>query len=159
MSHLHSDHVSGVQLVKNAKKILVSEKEWQDTIDHRINYIPGMWKGIDFEKFGFNTSEYGPYGQSFDLYGDDSVIFVHAPGHTNGLAATIIKNRGKYLLLTSDIAYSRQAWQEQTLSTLLVDKEKAKKSLQWVQQAGSDPDCIEVIVNHDADEQPKLIVL
>lgn len=158
-SHLHSDHVSGVQLVKDAQKILVSEEEWQDTIDNRINYIPSMWNGISFEKFKFSSSSYGPFGLSFDLFGDDSVIFVYTPGHTNGLAATIIKNNEKHILLTSDIAYSKEAWKQQLLSTLLTDKEKAKKSLHWVKEMSADPNCIEVVVNHDVNEQPKVITL
>lgn len=158
-SHLHSDHVSGIQLVKDAKKILISQEEWQDTIDHKINYIPSMWQGIEFEKFSFSPSNYGPFNRSFDLFGDDSVVFVYTPGHTSGLAATIIQNQEKYLLLTSDIAYSKQAWQQQMLSTLLVDKEKAAESLQWVKQMGSDANCIEVVVNHDTEEVPRVISL
>jgi len=53
LTHLHSDHASGLQQVKEAKHILVSEEEWQDTKAHAERYVTSMWKGVNVETFAF----------------------------------------------------------------------------------------------------------
>ncbi|MBR1695424.1 MAG: MBL fold metallo-hydrolase, partial [Selenomonas sp.] len=38
LTHLHSDHASGLRQLKGARHILVSEEEWQDTKKHSERY-------------------------------------------------------------------------------------------------------------------------
>ncbi|MCW3122190.1 MAG: beta-lactamase, partial [Flavipsychrobacter sp.] len=76
LSHLHADHVSGLKLVTGAKKILVSDIELKDATNNPMRYISSMWAGVNIETFSFEPSKYGPEKKSFDLFGDDSLIFV-----------------------------------------------------------------------------------
>ena len=46
MTHLHTDHASGLRQLVGAKKILVSEPELDDTRKFPIRYVGSMWKGI-----------------------------------------------------------------------------------------------------------------
>lgn len=85
MTHLHTDHASGLQAVKNAKRILVSSAELRDTKQHPIRYASSMWDGVRFEIFEFKDTGVGPVSKSFDLLGDGSIELVDIPGHTNGL--------------------------------------------------------------------------
>ena len=39
MTHLHTDHASGLRQLKDAKKIIVSADELQDTKDFPIRYV------------------------------------------------------------------------------------------------------------------------
>ncbi len=103
LSHLHSDHADGLKLVQNAKKIMVSKEEWQGTLDDPKRYIKKEWHGVNLETFEFIETGVGPKKRSFDLFGDGSIVFVHTPGHSVGLAATIIQNNGQFVLLTSDV--------------------------------------------------------
>ena len=50
------------------------------------------WQGVNLETFEFIEVGVGPKKRSFDLFGYGSVVFVHIPGHSVGLAATIIQN-------------------------------------------------------------------
>ncbi|HWT76179.1 MAG TPA: N-acyl homoserine lactonase family protein [Mobilitalea sp.] len=87
LSHLHTDHASGVKLVKDAKTILVSEPEMEDVKKYPIRYASRMWEDVPLTTFRFENTGIGPVGKSYDLFGDGSVVLVNVPGHTNGLSA------------------------------------------------------------------------
>lgn len=159
MSHLHTDHASGMQLLKDARKILVSRQEWHETKRRKLTYLPAMWDGLDIEIFDFQKSDYGNERKAFDLFGDDSVVFVNTPGHTLGLAATLVQNNGKFVLLASDVGYAEKSWKEMLLPGVQVDKQKVKASLEWVGMMSQHPDCIKVIANHDPEIKPQIIEL
>lgn len=158
-SHLHSDHVSGLKLVSKAKKILVHNLEIQDTINHKIRYIAAMWKGVSMEEFKLQDSNYGPQNKSFDLFNDDSIIFIHTPGHTNGLLSTLIKNNGKEVLLASDTGYAKKSWQKMLLPGVMSNKKNCIESLAWVKEYSKNKNLIEVVANHDYDIKPHVIEL
>lgn len=157
LSHLDIDHASGVKLVSKAKNILTSDIEWEGAKKNKIRYLHHMWEGVPIKTFSFKPSEYGPKHQSFDLFGDDSLVFVHTTGHAHGLAATIVKNNGKFVLLASDVGYAQKSWEQMILQGVLVNKEEAIDSLNWVKDMSKSPNCIEVLANHDAEVKPHTI--
>jgi N-acyl homoserine lactone hydrolase len=160
MSHLHSDHASGLKLVPNAKRILVSDLEMADTTKMPYRYVPAMWEGIKLETFSFSKTGIGPQGLSFDLFGDGSVVFINTPGHTHGLAATKITNsEGKYILLAADTGYAKKSWEKMILPGVQVDKQEVVESLKWMKSMAENPNCIEAIANHDVDVHPKIMEL
>ena len=73
MTHLHTDHASGLKQLVGAKKFLVSEPELDDTRKFPIRYVGSMWKGINFEPFNFENTGVGSVGKSKDLLGDGSI--------------------------------------------------------------------------------------
>ena len=100
LSHLHSDHASGLKLLGDAKKILVSEPEWRNANGRdRIRYVPSMWDGVNITTYQFSSSEFGPLRSAYDLFDDGAVVFVHAPGHTEGVVCTRVAANGKFVLL------------------------------------------------------------
>ncbi len=159
MSHLHSDHASGLKLVKEAKKILVSDMEWEETIKRSANYVSSMWDGVTMEKFEFQKSTCGKEKLAFDLFGDDTIVFVSTPGHTMGLASTIIKNDEKFVLLCSDVGYAPKSWEQMILPSIFSDKQKVIESLEWINEMNKNPNCIKVLANHDTNVKPHIIEL
>lgn len=159
LSHLHSDHVSGLKLVKDAKRILVSDIEWNDAQQINNSHLKSMWEGVDMETFQFQPSSYGPEKLAFDLFGDGTIIFVSTPGHTNGLASTIIKSKEKFVLLCSDVGYEKKSWEQMILPGKMTNQQKAKTSLNWVKEMSLDKNCLEVIANHDGNVDPHIIHL
>src|SRR5690606_12214681 len=157
LSHLHSDHASGLSLVKHAKKIIVSDIEMEDARKMPYRYVPDMWKDITLETYSFQKTNLGPKKLSFDLFGDNSVVFVNTPGHTHGLASTIIQNNGKFLLLASDTGYAKKSWEQMILPGVQVDKNEVIASLKWTKMMAENPNCIEAIANHDTNIIPKVI--
>lgn len=160
LSHLHSDHASGLKLVIDAKNILVSELEW-NAANHKnkIHYIQSMWSGVNIKTFKFHNSKHGPQNKSFDLFQDGSIQFVHCPGHTPGAAATLVRSNDKYVLLFADIGYARKSWEEMIPPGVSVHKKQAMKSLEWVRFISQQKDCIESLANHQADVSPHTIEL
>lgn len=159
LTHLHSDHVSGLKLVKDAKNILVSRDELEGANEDKFRYIHHMWVGINFKTFEMKGSKYGPKNLSFDLFGDDSVVFVSVPGHTKGLVATLIQNNDKFVLLTSDCGYGKKSWEEMILPGVMINKEDLIESLKWEREMSKKPNCVEILANHDRDIKPHTIIL
>lgn len=159
LSHLHSDHADGLQHVKDAKRILVSEEEWYAANHDKLRYMPFMWEGVDMETFHFEATGIGPKGRSFDLFDDGSIVFVHTPGHAVGLSATILSNDTQFVLLASDVGYATKSWEQMILPGVMVNKMDVTQSLKWVQQQAAKPNCMEAIANHDVDIVPHMIEL
>lgn len=150
LSHLHPDHVSGLKLIKDAKRILTSDLELQDVKKHPLLYKPFMWDEVNIETFSFKDSEY-------DLFGDTSVIFVNTPGHTEGLASTLIQNKDKFVLLCADTAYTKKALVNMIIPGMTIDKKRALNSINWVKKMSEKLNCIEVLANHDPMVSPHTI--
>ena len=158
MTHLHTDHASGLQSVRNAKKILVSAAELRDTEKYPIRYVSDMWRGIKFEPFEFNDTGVGSVGKSLDLFGDGSIELVNIPGHTSGLTAVKLNGDGKFVLLFSDGGYAKKSWQDLIPPGTALDEELALKSLLWIREMSLRENCIESLANHDPDITPHEII-
>jgi len=159
MTHLHTDHASGLKSVKNAKRILVSAAELRDTEQYPIRYVASMWDGVKLETFDFNDTGVGSVGKSLDLLGDGSIELVNIPGHTSGLTAVKLNGGGKFVLLFSDGGYAKKSWQELIPPGTALDEELALKSLLWIREMSLRKNCVESLANHDPDVVPHVITL
>lgn len=160
MSHMHCDHADGLRLVKHAKRIMLSEPEYDAIQTDKMHYLQHEWKGVHLQPFKFEDTGIGPQGKSYDVFGDNSVQMIWVPGHSKGLCAIKITNDYQdYVLLASDVGYAERSWKEEILPGVLVDKEAAIKSLKWVKDSAKDKHCIEAIANHDRHIQPHCILL
>ena len=159
LSHLHCDHADGLRHVKNAKKIMVSQEEWDSANKDKIKYLHHEWKGVDVQTFQLKESGHGPFGKSFDVFGDGTVEFIWIPGHSDGLCATKLTNTetGDYILLTSDAGYAAESWKENLTPGVVNNREQAQASLDWVRQTVNDPHCLLALANHDPEVKPQVI--
>lgn len=160
ITHLDCDHVNGLSLVKDAKKILVASDEVKCAKKHSaVRYKQKWWKGVNFTEFNWNNT-LGPVNKSYDLFGDGSIELINIPGHADGLFAVKIKNQqGKYVLLVSDGGYAEKSWKNMITSGISLDKANQEKSLKWIHEQSMDKNCLEVLVNHDPDVKPHIILL
>ena len=162
LSHLDCDHANGLELVKDAKYIIVSNDELKfaskKNFINKIRYQEKWWKDINLSGFDFNGFE-GPFKRSYDLFGDGSILLINIQGHSDGLCALKITNKenGNYVLLYSDGGYSSRSWNEMILPGIIDNKENGKKSLEWIKKESLNPYCIESLANHDADVIPHII--
>lgn len=160
LTHLDCDHASGVRQVKDAKKILVSKEEVVCAAKHKTRYTASMWEDVSLTEFSFADNGIGPFGKSYDLFGDGSVQLVAIPGHSDGLFAVLVTGEmGKYVLLYSDGGYSTKSWQQFILSGIATDRDKQYQSLAWISKMSANKDCLESIANHDPDVIPHTIRL
>ena len=159
LTHLHTDHASGLRMLKNAKHIIVSEEEIRDTQKYPIRYVKSMWKDVSFEPFAFSDTGVGPVGRSCDLFGDGSVEMIQIPGHTSGLTAVKVNVGEKYVLLFSDGGYASKSWREMIPPGTALDEKQALNSLEWIRESSLNENCVESLANHDADIVPHTIEL
>jgi len=157
LTHLHSDHVSGLKHVKNAKMILTSEPEWDTAQKDKLRYIASMWEGVNINTFPLEQIPFGPYKQGLDLFQDGTVYLVYTPGHSNGQISVLVKTSKGWVLLASDVGYSERSWKESLLPGVTTSKKKAKKSLEWVKEFSSRDDCYQVLANHDPMITPQVV--
>ena len=159
MTHLHTDHASGLKSVRGAKKILVSAPELADTKKFSIRYVSSMWDDVKLETFDFNDTGIGSVGKSLDLLGDGTIELVNIPGHTSGLTAVKLNGGGKFVLLFSDGGYAKKSWQDLIPPGTALDEELAFKSLLWIREMSLRENCVESLANHDPDVVPHEIIL
>ena len=159
VSHLHTDHASGLKLVKDAKNILVSEEELAYAATEKVKYVHHMWEGVNLKTFKLTASPYGPVKRSYDLFGDESIIFVYLPGHTPGLVGTLIQNNGKFVLLTSDCGYAYKSWEQMIPPWHITTREEIFKSFEWISAMAKKNGCVACLANHETDLKSRVIEL
>ncbi|REE78641.1 glyoxylase-like metal-dependent hydrolase (beta-lactamase superfamily II) [Paenibacillus taihuensis] len=156
LTHLHSDHVSGLKHVSEAKQILVSEPEW-NAAQRGIGYIKSMWQGVNVTPFEWTQIPYGPYKLGLDLFQDGSVYLVHTPGHSAGQFSVLVRTKQGWVLLASDVGYGAASFAHGILPGSTTDKKAARRSLDWVKEFMAREDCLMAIANHDVEIKPQII--
>lgn len=160
MSHLHCDHASGMKLIKDVKNILVSKPEWQSANHLPLVYLPHEWQGVNVKTYNYEQTKIGPFNETFDLFGDGSVIQIHTPGHSAGLTSTLIKgSNGKYVLLATDVGYAQESWENMITPGICVNRNQAITSLGWVKEIAKNPNCLTALANHDPKVEQQTIQL
>lgn len=159
ITHMDSDHVDGLSLVKDAKNILVSREEWEDSQMKRYGYRyhTQLWNGIDVGTFDFDENGMGPFHKSFDLFGDGSIQLVSTPGHSHGLFTTLIQGKEKFVAIIGDVGYMKKSWDEIWIPGLTVDKNAATRSLKWIQSISNKKNCKAILATHDPSIGPQII--
>lgn len=157
LTHLDCDHANGLNQVKNAKKFLVSNDEYEFALKNPIRYSKNWWKNVELTKFEWNNTQ-GPFKKSYDLLGDGSIELINIPGHSDGLFAVKITNEeGKYVLLFSDGGYATKSWEEMITSGVAANKKQQKISLEWIREMSLNENCLKSVANHDIDIEPQVI--
>lgn len=160
LSHLHCDHVSGLKQVKDAKNIFVSEPELKIANKLPMVYLPHEWKGVNLQTYQYDHTDIGPFNESFDLFGDGSIVQIHTPGHASGMSATRIQGSdGKFVLLAADTGYSSMSWEKMLTPGICTSRKKAITSLGWVREQAHKDNCIAAIANHDTKVDQQTIEL
>ena len=159
LTHLDPDHVAGLKHVNKASHIVLPEDEyfWSCRTVYKNRQPQKLWLQYPMERPYYRGSCLGPNHWMIDLFGDESIQLVNVPGHTDGQAAILIQNRGRFVLLTSDAAYSPRNWQEMITPGFGFDREWQMKSLRWIAEMAADPGCTAVLCSHDPAVRPGVI--
>jgi N-acyl homoserine lactone hydrolase len=155
LSHLHSDHVSGLAHVADANEILVSRTEWDAR--NRFEYIPSMWDGTGMRRYEFEEIPFGPSRQGLDLFGDGSIYLVHTPGHSEGHVSVVTRTSAGWVLLAGDVGYAARSWEEHVLPGVTTDDAVMDASLAWVRTFTERDDCVGAFANHDPAVDPTTV--
>lgn len=158
-SHMDFDHTSGMRLVKEAKAFYTAKEELADAKKSKFRYI-NTWDGYgEIKAFEYKDTGLGPVGKTFDVFKDGSVILINTPGHSHGHFAVKISGDEKYMILANDGAYVQESFDDHIIPGFTVDKRQAEQSLEWLIACKRDPDCLEVIANHDPSVKEHVVEL
>lgn len=108
ISHFHWDHVGGVKDFPEAE-IWVDKPDYERAKEGKDGAVLSQINGdnIHWHFIPFSNTPYENFEQSFDVYGDDSLIIVPLPGHTHGSIGLFVNTEsGKRYFLTGDATYS-----------------------------------------------------
>ncbi|MEN2401237.1 hypothetical protein GKZ90_0015720 [Flavobacterium sp. MC2016-06] len=101
---LTSDHSIGLNYVKEAKKIMISDVQWKDqTAEKSICYEPEIWNNTNVQQYSFLNTGIGPEGLSYDLFDDGSVVLVSTSKSNSGVVTRIVENNGKFMEIAGRI--------------------------------------------------------
>ena len=159
LTHLDPDHVAGLRDLAGAKRIVLPEDEyfWACRTVYKKRQPWSLWKDEPIERLFYRGSPLGPNRWAIDLFGDESIQLVNAPGHTDGQAAVIVRNGGRFVLLAADAAFSPKNWREDIVPGFGFDENFQRKSLRWLRQMEAEPGCVEILCSHDPDSLPRTI--
>lgn len=153
LSHLHSDHADGARQLIGAEHIICSKDELdgatKDDLMTKVSFLPQWRKGLPLETFEFENTGIGPVGKSYDLFGDGTVLLVKLPGHTAGMCGVLVRNNGKQLMMAADCGYTRRAYLEGIIPSVVNDVEAFRSSLSYLKELYEQPETIDVLPNHD----------
>ena len=150
LTHMDIDHVGGIGLVKNAKKILTSEPEWQAACGSHPRYLKRLWKDINVQTFP---------DREVDLLGDGSVLLLPMHGHSAGMTSVKVAGEDGFVIIAGDAGYARDSWEKEILPGIAWSKEQAKHSLEKLHAYGTDPACKGILMTHDTEPGSDLITL
>ena len=86
---------------------------------------------IDFD--GDFIESYGPFGRTFDLFGDGSVGLAYTPGHSAGHTSVILRLPRRDFVVIGDAAYDWRQFNGQAEPTLWEDEHNWRRSLRELQ--------------------------
>ncbi len=157
-THLHNDHMGDIRLFKSSR-ILVHKKEWEAAMEQgrRHGFRPDYLEALTPALFEFpETSPYGPFDRSLDIFGDGSIIAVPTPGHTKGHVSYFINTGIRRFFLTGDTAWvednfqrpARKGW----LTHMVVedDRKAQRDSLNRIHELYREQKDLVIIPGHDA---------
>lgn len=170
LSHLDVDHTCALKdFAGKAKRIVCSELEYfyscRPVYKKREVWDTWMPYAEQIERIYFHGSVLGPVKRGFDLFGDDSVLCIYCPGHTDGIFTTIVNhgpsNRfnsvgmgiygGQFAVLTSDVAFSQRNIDDQVIPGYGYDKQQQGNALKFLRDLQQDPKCVATLFSHSPD--------
>ncbi|WP_139488077.1 N-acyl homoserine lactonase family protein [Brevibacillus dissolubilis] len=157
LTHFHTDHVSGLKHVAEAKRIITSEQEWEAANCLNPSYVPEMWEGVEVETFASKEIPFGPYREGIDLLGDGSIYVMNAPGHTEGHTSLLVKTESGWVYLASDAGYANASFVERIMPGIRTSDSAARRSLEYASDFIKRDDCCLLIANHDPAITPMVI--
>ncbi len=157
LTHLHLDHVLGLQDIPKSTPLYVGPQEPEDT---RFLHMLGRGTTDD------NLEGFGPLRElaispdddnaAIDIFGDGSFYGIHVPGHTTGAMAYVVRTTEGPELLTGDACHTAWGWQNDVEPGYFnTDGDVAAHSLARLRALAGRHPRLEVHIGHQALPEAK----
>jgi N-acyl homoserine lactone hydrolase len=163
LTHLHEDHASAIESFPDAQFVF-SATEWEGAT---TGSFP-QWRGYNRAHYDFAfeyhtvdfdadfIESYGPFGRSFDLFGDGSVRLAYTPGHSPGHTSVILRLPRRDFVVVGDAAYDWKQFEGKSEPTLIDDEHNWRRSLRELQAYRRTYPYALMVPGHDAEFWEKL---
>ena len=136
LTHLHADHIMGMQDISKETPIYIgpgeaAAKSLQNLLSQ--NLTDALLSGHSpLRELSFATAQ-DPQSQWLDFFGDASLQILWVPGHTPGSLAFLIQTAEGYQLVTGDTCHTAWGWTHRvTPGTFTADHTLNQQSLDWL---------------------------
>jgi glyoxylase-like metal-dependent hydrolase (beta-lactamase superfamily II) len=163
LTHLHEDHASAISAFPDSIFVLAAQ-EWEAATTGRLPLLRGYrpshydhafdYNTIDFDGEGIES--YGPFGRTFDLFGDGSVRLAFTPGHSAGHVSVFLRLPRRDFVVCGDLAYNWAQFQGKAEPTMMQDEHNWRRSLREMQAYREQYPYALIVPGHDPDFWPKL---
>lgn len=154
MTHLHSDHTSGLPLFRgNRKCIVYADRDECNAANAPLSklkgYIKKHYRGIEMMDFKYSM-EVKPFQAVCDLFKDRSILVIKTPGHTKGHVSILLNMKGGPVLITGDAAHRQRNLMERIPT--VGDYISSKKSIDELYRFAESNQAVRTIFSHDPDQ-------
>jgi glyoxylase-like metal-dependent hydrolase (beta-lactamase superfamily II) len=153
LTHLHSDHVSGMRDVPDDAVVYTGpgeagERGMLNVFVRGITDAALAGKG-PIREWPFVPDPAGAFAGVVDVFGDGSFWAIHVPGHTAGSTAYLARTPGGPVLMTGDASHTRWGWEHGVEpGWFSADKKKSAESLGRLEAFAARHQGIDVRVGH-----------
>lgn len=155
LSHLHPDHIGGLEFFPNAK-VIITQKCYEDFEKNSLHslifkeFLPQNFKeNLLVKKIEMENKEF-KYLKSYDLFSDNSILLTELNGHSSGQCCVYIKE--KNLFIGADSTWrvefldmiDKMKFLPRLIQNNFSEYKKSIELLKVIQKAG-----IKIVVSHD----------
>jgi N-acyl homoserine lactone hydrolase len=140
LTHLHEDHASAIEAFPDARFVF-SATEWEEATSGSFPVLRGYYPAHYDFAFEYHTVDfdadfiesYGPFGRSFDLFGDGSLRLAYTPGHSAGHISVVLRLPRRDFVVIGDAAYDWKQFEGRAEPAMMADEHNWKRSLRELQ--------------------------
>ncbi len=152
LTHLHLDHVDGIQFFPNAE-FIVSKSEYRITAPGHVPCLLPNW----FRPREVTYSNYNNLGfdGSYALTKAKDVMIVPTPGHTHGHQSVILQTNEASVFFAGDTTFTQEQLLKDQVAGICSDKKAASKTITQIQEFGKNYPMI-YLPSHDLESALRL---
>lgn len=153
LTHVHLDHVLGLPDVPAGTPIYVGpgETSLRSLENGAVRKVfARAFAGHDaLREWSFAPDPDGRFEGVVDVFGDASLWAIHAPGHTPGTTAFVIRTQQGPVLLTGDVSHTAWGWEHGVEpGSFSHDRDRSAESLAALRDFAAEHPRIDVRLGH-----------
>jgi len=152
LTHLHFDHTGYIDEFPDAE-FIIQQEELQYAWWPNEQQFP-FFLVDDFQNLRrYNVND---INGNYDIFGDQSIVCIPTPGHTPGHQSVKVEyDSGETTILAADIAYCREAYEEELWMNYDWSVEETLESIRKIKQIAA-TERADVSILHDEQDLSKI---